>query len=170
MFGKLDITYTQGLSDDISSDSTITDVRFAVAIDGVDLSATTMKFVILFGQVSTITTNGTPIEVATPIILSPCSLSDWKDLGEDFITQYTAFGFGKMLCVPSSSSMSITGYVGSSTYEYLNFQIVMCNQSIDSRCDNTLNINTYIQNYLTNNDYFKVSFYMVDTIITPTQD
>jgi hypothetical protein len=170
MLNNLNITYSQGMADNISSDSSISDVRFAVAIDGVDLSASTMKFVILFGQVSIAPINGTPTEVATPIALSPCQLSDWKDLGQDFITQYTALGFERMLCVSNSADMSIAGYAGSSTYEYLNFQIVMCNRTIDTRCDNTTNIDTYITNFLTNNDYFKVRFYMVDTIITPTND
>jgi hypothetical protein len=59
MFGKLNITYAQGLLDDISSDTTITDVRFAVSINGVNLGATPRKFVFLFNQISTITINGT---------------------------------------------------------------------------------------------------------------
>jgi hypothetical protein len=170
MFNRLTITYSQGLADDISSDSSINDIRFAVAIDGVDLSASTMKFLMLLGQVSIAPINGIPTEVVTPIPLSPCQLSDWKDFGKDFITQYTALGFNKMLCVSSSASMSIAGYAGSPTYEYLNFKIVMCNQIMDIRCDSTANINTYITTFLTNNDYFHVRFYMVDTIITPSND
>lgn len=57
------ITYSQGLADDINSDTTITSLRFAVSIDGVDLTANTKKFIYKLYQNSIVTVNGTPTQV-----------------------------------------------------------------------------------------------------------
>ena len=46
----------------------------------------------------------------------------------------------------------------------------MCNQTSDSNCDSSSNINSYMTSYLSTNDYFKVKFYIVDTLITPTNE
>ncbi len=48
--------------------------------------------------------------------------------------------------------------------------IIQCNQTNDASCDSTVNINTYMNNYISTNDYFNVRFFVVDTIITPTND
>jgi len=45
MMNKLSITYSQGMSDDISSETSITDIQLAVSIEGLDLSATPRKFI-----------------------------------------------------------------------------------------------------------------------------
>ena len=57
------ITYSQGLADDINSDTTITSLRFAVSIDGVDLTANTKKFIYKLYQNSIVTVNGRPTQV-----------------------------------------------------------------------------------------------------------
>jgi hypothetical protein len=72
MFSKLDISYSQGLSDDLASETSISDLQFAVAIDGVDLSVTPRKFQFLLSQTSIAPINGTPTKISSPIILSPC--------------------------------------------------------------------------------------------------
>lgn len=71
------ITYSQGMADDITSDNTITDIRFAVSIDGVDLTANPKKFIYKLYQNSIVTVNGMPTQVKTDIALSPCQISDW---------------------------------------------------------------------------------------------
>jgi hypothetical protein len=73
-----------------------------------------------------------------------------------------------MLCIPKSTIISLSGYAGSTTYEFLNLQIMACDQSKDSICDSPANINTYVNNYVSQNDYFKVRFFVLDTILTPT--
>ncbi len=73
-----------------------------------------------------------------------------------------------MLCIDQGQSYSMNGYIGSSSYSYLTFKIVQCNQTIDNTCDSAININNFISNYLTTNDYFKVRFFLVDTILTPS--
>lgn len=73
-----------------------------------------------------------------------------------------------MLCLPKTKSISLSGYAGSTTYEYLNLQIMACDQSKDPICDTSTNINTYINNYVSLKDYFKVRFFVLDTILTPT--
>lgn len=73
-----------------------------------------------------------------------------------------------MLCIDSGQSYSLAGYLGSPSYSYLNFKIVQCNQTIDETCDSEVNINNFISSYLSNNDYFKVKFFLVDTILTPS--
>ena len=57
------ITYSQGLADDINSDTTITSLRLAVSIDGVDLTANTKKFIYKLYQNSIVTVNGRPTQV-----------------------------------------------------------------------------------------------------------
>ena len=59
------------------------------------------------------------------------------------------------------------GYIGSPDYAYLSLEVVECDQSKDATCDTPANINNYMTNYLTSTDYFKVRFFLVDTIITP---
>lgn len=73
-----------------------------------------------------------------------------------------------MLCIDQGQTYSLAGYIGSPNYSYLTFKIVQCNQTIDNTCDSAININSFISSYLSNNDYFKVKFYIVDTILTPS--
>lgn len=75
-----------------------------------------------------------------------------------------------MLCISSTASITLSGYIGSSNYNYLTFQVVQCNQTLDPSCDSQSNINTYMTNYLSNNDYFNVRFFLVDTLLTPQED
>lgn len=74
MFTYQSITYSQGVSDDIDSDSSITSIQFAVSIDGVDLTTTPRKFIYQLYQNSIATVNGTPTVVKTSITLSPCKV------------------------------------------------------------------------------------------------
>jgi hypothetical protein len=62
------------------------------------------------------------------------------------------------------------GYIGSPNYKYLTFTISRCDQTKDPLCDTTANVNTFMSNFLTNKDYFKVRFFLVDTILTPEND
>jgi hypothetical protein len=148
MFSNLQITYSQGLSDDITSESSITSVRMAVSIDGVDLSANTKKFMHFLNHISIQTINGLPTQVSTPVVLAPCSLADWENVGTDFDQQFTAFGFDKMLCIESGQSYEISGYIGSADYNYLTFEIVQCNATVDPTCDSASNIASYMSSYL----------------------
>ncbi len=84
MFDKLDITYTSGLSDNVSSSNAITKLQLAVSIDGVDLTMTTKKFMYFLDQNTMEVVNGTPTFVRTPIILTRCRSSDWKNVGSNF--------------------------------------------------------------------------------------
>lgn len=43
-----------------------------------------------------------------------------------------------------------------------------CDQTKDTSCDTASNINTYVNNYVSQNDYFKVRFFVLDTILTAT--
>lgn len=169
MFGNLTITYEQGLSEDISSVNSLTGVQFAIAIDGINLTQSPRKFRCLLNQVELVGfKDGIPALKSASIALEPCAASDWSSLGANFLSQFTTFGFDKMLCVPKSQNIDLAGYVGSSTYKFLNFQVLECNQTLDSRCDDTANIDVFITAFLSGIDYFSVRLYMVDTIITPS--
>jgi hypothetical protein len=167
MFSYEQITYSQGLSDDVTSDSSITQIQMAVSIDGVDLTANPKKFIYLLNQNTIALVNGVPTIVKTPIRLSQCQLSDWDFFGEQFSQQFTAFGFDRMLCIESGQSYQLSGYIGSADYNYLSFEIVQCNITMDPTCDTAANIDSYMENYLSNTDYFNVRFFLVDTILTP---
>jgi hypothetical protein len=97
-------------------------------------------------------------------------VSDWADYGSNFKQQLTTFGFTEMLCIGKNENISLKGYAGSEGYDYLTLQINQCNQTLDSSCDTYSNINSYMSSYIGSNDYFKVRFFVVDTIITPTND
>lgn len=66
--------------------------------------------------------------------------------------------------------ISLRGYEGSDTYEYLTIEIKQCNATEDVLCDSTASIQSFMSGYLSKKDYFKVRFFTVDTIITPTND
>ena len=72
-----------------------------------------------------------------------------------------------MLCIQKGQNISLAGYAGSNVYEFLSLQVHECNQSIDSNCDTTANINTYMTNYLSVNDYFRVKIFVMNTILSP---
>ena len=165
MLSKLTITYNQGIDDNVHATSAITSVPFAVSIEGVDLSITPRKFMIDLWQRQISQGNVSQ----SRINLAPCNLSDWSSYNTNFEHQFNAFGFGQMLCIQKGQNVSLAGYAGSSIFEYISLQIFACNQTVDPNCDTTSNINTYISNYLSVSDYFKVKFYVLDTIITPNQ-
>lgn len=114
--------------------------------------------------------NGTVVFIKKPIMLSPCQKNDWKNIDSNFESQFEAFGFDKMLCIESGQSYELMGYIGSPGYKYLSFTIAQCDITKDPLCDTTVNVNTFMTNFLTTSDYFKVRFFLVDTILTPEND
>jgi hypothetical protein len=117
----------------------------AVSIDGVDLGATPKKFIFYMYQYKVVKNSGAaPTTTQTNVMLAPCNESDWSSYGSDFTSQFSAFGFGQMLCIQNGQNISLAGYAGSDTYEYLTLHIVQCNQTLDASCDTTANINSYI--------------------------
>jgi hypothetical protein len=77
MFSNLQISYSQGLSDDVTSDGSISSIQLAVSIDGVDLTASPKKFIYFLNQISITAANGPPTVTKTSIRLGPCALADW---------------------------------------------------------------------------------------------
>ena len=166
MLNKLTISFSQGVDDNVSSTSAITSFPFAVAIEGVDLAVSPKKFI--FELVQTKIIAGVP--ALTPLSLSPCNASDWEGYGSNFASQFNAFGFGQMLCPTSGQSISLAGYAGTEPFSYLSLRINACNQTLDGTCDTPSNINTYMTSHINTNDYFKVKFFALDTILTPSND
>lgn len=171
MLNKLTITYSSGVTDDVTSSSAITSFPMAVSIEGVNLGATPKNFIFYMYQYKIVKNSGGPPTTSkTNVMLAPCNESDWSSYGTQFTSQFSAFGFGQMLCIQNGQNISLAGYAGSDTYEYLSLEIVQCNQTLDATCDTPSNINTYMNNYVAANDYFKVKLYVVDSIITPTNE
>lgn len=52
MYNNLSITYAEALSENISSEDTISDVKIAISIDGVDLTVNPKKFLFNLYQIS----------------------------------------------------------------------------------------------------------------------
>ena len=163
MLGKLKISYNQGIDDNIHATSSVTAIPFAVSIEGVDLSVTPRKFMFELWQNHIDRGNAS----RSRLNLSPCNLSDWTGYGSNFEHQFLAFGFGQMLCVTNGQDLSLAGYAGSDIYQYLTLNIYGCNQTVDPGCDTSANINSYMTAHLSVNDYFKVKFFVLDTIVTP---
>ena len=117
MFNRLTISYNTGLTDNVGSSSAINSFPFAVSIDGVDLGARPMNFIFYLNQIKIEkSTSGARAWTRTPLSLSKCNSSSWTGLGSDFSTQFTAFGFDKMLCLESGQNISLSGYTGSDIY------------------------------------------------------
>ena len=62
----------------------------------------------------------------------------------------------------------LAGYAGSDKFDFLSLRIYGCNSTVEPNCDTPVNIATYVSNYISFNDYFKVKLYLLDTIITPS--
>ena len=73
-----------------------------------------------------------------------------------------------MLCIDSGSSITLSGYEGSTIYKYASLIIHACDTALDASCDTSASINSYMTAYQTANDYFQVKFYLIDTILTPS--
>jgi len=52
MFNNLSITYTEALAENISESDSISDVKFAVTIEGIDLRSIPAQFLFTLTQVS----------------------------------------------------------------------------------------------------------------------
>ena len=76
-----------------------------------------------------------------------------------------------MLCVKKGTQVVMKGYEGSPIYQYLTLKITTCtNNSMDSfPCQTSAAISSFMSTHLSTNDFFKVSFYIVDTNISPAQ-
>lgn len=81
---KIDISYQQNFQDDPTSAVDITSLQFAVGIDSQDFSSSPLKFQVNLVQNSFDVTNGPVVQTQTPILLSVCNVSDWKDVGSHF--------------------------------------------------------------------------------------
>lgn len=77
MVNNLQITYSTGISEDIDSSTTVSDIQFAVTIGGVNLAQSPKKFIFQLYQISIVAGNGGAVTTKTQINLSPCVLSDW---------------------------------------------------------------------------------------------
>ena len=75
-----------------------------------------------------------------------------------------------MLCIENGQNISLSGYAGSEIYEYLTFSIFKCNQTLDVNCDTSTNIDAFMTDFVRRNDYFDVRLFVVDTIVTPTNE
>jgi hypothetical protein len=97
-------------------------------------------------------------------------LSDWKDIGNNFRDQFNALGMSKMLCIQDNAAVSLQGYEGSSNYDYLVLKVSKCkNITTSSRfqCKSQSDIDSFITNRISEHDFLKVRFFIVDTRITP---
>ena len=80
MFNNLAITYSEGFSEDISSENSISDIRFAVSIDDIDLRSMPRKFLFNLYQIS----HKAGVTSRSEILLAPCGVSIWKNFGSNF--------------------------------------------------------------------------------------
>lgn len=76
-----------------------------------------------------------------------------------------------MLCTKDGEDISISGFAGSDTWEFLEIKIKKCVNQTDKSwtCYPQTDIDSYMSSYLTSNDYFEANIYFVDTVITPSQ-
>ena len=165
MLNDLSITYSEALSEDISSEDTISDIKIAISIDGVDLSLSPKPFSFNLLQVS----HRGGITTRRRLVLAQCNVSSWTAFGSGFQIQFNLFRFGEMMCIQAGQNFSLLGFCGGFIYDFLQLQINRCDPSLDVDCDTTANVNSFMSNYLLANDYFNVKLYVVDTIISPKQ-
>jgi hypothetical protein len=74
-----------------------------------------------------------------------------------------------MFCPSADSSYSIQGTQDEDVYKYLTIIVTGCRQEAnDSNCVNQTQKEQFLSNWVSNNDFFQVKFYILDTIITAT--
>ncbi len=71
-------------------------------------------------------TGGSPVTTKTQILLEPCKVDDWKDVGDNFEEQFNVFEMNHMLCMKSGQTMNMKGYEGSPDYSYLTLKVKTC--------------------------------------------
>lgn len=76
-----------------------------------------------------------------------------------------------MFCPSSNSNYSIQGTQDEDIFKYLTLIVTGCRQSAnDTACVNQTQKEQFISNWITNNDFFQVKFYLMNTIITATNE
>ena len=76
-----------------------------------------------------------------------------------------------MLCPDASENITLKGFAGSPDWVSYYFIVEQCkNVSADWICYDQPTIDTFFNNHFLTNDFFKVQLYIVDTVISPSQE
>eukprot|EP00919_Chromeraceae_sp_WS-2016_P048073 GHVR01113950.1.p1 GENE.GHVR01113950.1~~GHVR01113950.1.p1 ORF type:complete len:148 (+),score=6.66 GHVR01113950.1:1117-1560(+) len=130
---RVNISSNMNNEDNPLSEEIISGIHLAVGIDDINLTDGSARYFTLILEQVFIPTAGSPVK--TQIHLTPCNVTDWKDLGNHFEHQFEAFKMNSMLCIDSADTAEMTGYEGSDHYKYLSFKVEQCtNNSIEHHC------------------------------------
>ena len=92
---KVSIESSSNSQDNPDSVDSISNIQFAIGIDGLVLGdGSARKFTFILEALTSVGPN----VARTQIHLKPCKLMDWKDIGNHFEKQFSAFGMSNMLC------------------------------------------------------------------------
>ena len=81
---KVNITSSTSTDDDTTSTSSIDNLQFAIALQGVQLGGSNRYFSFTLQQVTMDASSGSPVWTRTQIFLSPCDIDDWENVGDNF--------------------------------------------------------------------------------------
>ena len=85
VLNRVDISATMSSSDNTESTNDVTDLQFAIGIQGVLLGGSARYFDIYLEQVSISGNAGAaPVITQKQVMLEPCSVDNWKDVGDHF--------------------------------------------------------------------------------------
>jgi len=134
VLNRVDISATMSSSDKTESTNEVGDLMFAIGIEDIQLGGAARYFDIYMEQVSISgNTGASPMTVPSQIMLEPCNIDNWKNVGDHFEEQFNVFQMGRMLCVRDGTPVSLKGYEGSPDYSYLTLKIKTCtNNSYES--------------------------------------
>ncbi|CAD8188843.1 unnamed protein product [Paramecium pentaurelia] len=127
-------------------------------------------------QNSTRLKNGTILKITTEINLVPCTLDRFQNIFSkfniDFKTQYDLIGLSNYLCPDLNYSMKLKGRFANRDFTYIKITVSKCSNDTSQNSIYTwkpvCQSEDSIKSYLANNSAFKVSLYMTNLIVNPS--
>ena len=97
--------------------------------------------------------------------LEPCKKEDWDEEGSEISSYYSQMRMNDMYCIPVKSEYVLSGYEGASDgYKDLFIEIRRCQ---GANCSSDADFDTFVNEHLDANDFFKVRLFMVDIVFRP---
>ncbi|CAK79111.1 unnamed protein product (macronuclear) [Paramecium tetraurelia] len=156
----------------------LNDENFMIAFQIEQTNFTTNPYfnITVLQQKSTRLDNGTVIKIAQEINLIPCTLDRFQKVftkyNVDFKAQFDQVGLKNFLCPDYNYSLNLAGRYASHEFDYIKIIVTDCNNntSQNSRLTWKPNCQTKeaISSFLSKNSAFKVSLYMTNLVMNPT--
>ncbi|CAD8188839.1 unnamed protein product [Paramecium pentaurelia] len=156
----------------------LNDENFMIAFQIEQANFTTNPYfnITVLQQNSTRLDNGTVIKITQEINLIPCTLDRFQKIftkyNVDFKTQFDQVGLKNFLCPDYNYSIKLAGRYASTEFDYIKISVSDCNDNTSQNSRLTwkpiCQSKEAIQSFLKKNSAFKVSLYMTNLVMNPT--